>query len=206
MWSVVVSQPSTPGRSAQIALEALDARAVGGGRDDGHQRRPPGRRRARAHVRRRSRSRPGMRLPGLTCCGSRDPARAGGGRVRDRERGERAPRLATCVRSGPTPAVRRRAADRVAARARVASKTLLAAPRPAGRGAAREPVRQPARNVGSAAPRRRTAPCARAAARRTRRTGRGRRRACPRRSSTRLARARDHVDLAVQLAAPRSCG
>ncbi len=39
LWSVVVSQPSTPGRSAQMRSEALDARALRRRVDDGHRQR-----------------------------------------------------------------------------------------------------------------------------------------------------------------------
>ena len=206
LWSTVVSQPRTPGRSSQIRSSRSTRVALGGRRDDGVTSGSPGRRRRSRRARAPLSGSAGIRSPGLTCCGSAIHAREVRGVVRDRHRGERL-RVARCVRSGPT--LPRRAACRgsVAAGARLRQKTRPPAPllRVAGERARFAMFASHARNSagGSATTVERhvrvlepaeLGALAAVAARLVRLEQRG------------GSAAGDQVDLPVQLRAPRSCG
>ncbi len=136
----------------------------------------PGRRRARRAARRRAAS-AGIFAPGLTCCGSAIQPRRSAGRVRDRQRGERRAASARCVRSGPTPP--RAAVPRIVWQPAHACARKTARPARssavAGRARRRRHVREPGAERAGGSRDRPPPPCARAGARRTRSTGRGRR-------------------------------
>ena len=206
MWSVVVSQPSTPGRSAQIrSRRSLAAR--GSGASTAVSAGSPGRRRAR-RPRAPSSGEVGHRVARLRRAAGRAIQRASCARlVRDRQRGERARASATCVRSGPT--VPRGGVPRIvwqpaqACARKTAARAAARAVR--RRAAASAPASRATRGTRPAARRRPRAPCARAAARRTRSTGRGsgpagRRRAAPGCAAPGSGRSSGSAP------APRSCG
>ena len=202
LWSVVVSQPSTPGRCCPDPLEALDAArarasiAVTAG--------SPGRRRSRPTARRRAASvgHPAARLHVLRVARSSRPSVAGvfgivsaasvRARLDVRQVGADVAVGRACRGSGGS---RRRPRAR---------KTARRAARPRSRAARRFACREP-----GAEPRRRlrddlASPCARAGARRTPSTARGRRRRGRRRAAIRFASPGDQVDLPVQLRHPEA--
>ena len=175
MWSVVVSQPSTPGRARPDPLEPLDCAGAGtvvvfeplqvrdelrdlrvGQVERGHLVARLDALRVAEPLARGAPACSGSSAPRATCASRRASGRARRGSSRG------VPRIAWhCAhcdwKSAPTP---RRRRPRLAREPRVGTA-------PAGR-------------------RRRRSPCARAAARRTRRTGRDSGRPCRRRASTRF--------------------
>ena len=171
MWSVVVSQPSTPGRACQIRSRRSDPLGGGGGAS----RSPllqasPGRRRApKSSGRELAVS--GIWLPGLTSCESRSTRARSARRVRDRQRREhRAASRGASGRARRSPSPRclgSRGSSAHGRRGRPAVPPRRPRPRPASTG------RRASAGTRRAVARRRRTPCARAAARRTRRIGPG---------------------------------
>ena len=173
LWSVVVSQPSTPGRCAQIRSSRSLARR-GAGASTTVTAGSPGRRR-RVDLRARRAARSGIFAPGFACCGSRDPV-AQRRRARSGSSARRAcGASATCVRSGP--ALPRAGVPRIVWQPEHASREEDACPRRCsavlGGSRAARLVREPGAELRPAARRRPRPPCARAAARRTPSTARG---------------------------------
>ena len=133
---------------------------------------PPGRRRASSSCE-LERRKAGIWLPGLTCCESAIHAAQLGWRVRHRRARRASSRLAEVRQVGPDVAARGRAADRVAARAGAVREDLRARPRRGARRAGCDSRASQRRNAGRRVGEDVQRPCARAAGRRTRRTGRG---------------------------------